>query len=136
MPLHLPHFLSVLMVLVMLISAVPTTAFATDLQTVFGKTEVTPSTEDPSQIEDTQLLSDVKSAIDGLLTKYLGSTVMSQEDVTSAVIDMNSDTLKEAWKESKEVVVCAQSMSDDEFYKLGYYESTETFGYFYSAVDG
>ena len=45
------QILSVLMVLVMLISAVSTTAFAIDLQTVFGKTEYSAKVEHPDRFE-------------------------------------------------------------------------------------
>jgi len=128
------RLISLLLVVMMVVSFVPVQAFALE-----SSTENTDQNEiqhmEPNPFVKTVLLKEVKSKIDTVLGTYLGTTIMSKEDVENIVSDMDDGYLISSWEETSAIVELIKTMTDAEVYFLKQHESTETFGYFYASLN-
>ncbi|MBQ1977857.1 MAG: hypothetical protein II225_03835, partial [Ruminococcus sp.] len=134
------RFLSVVLVMLMLLSVMPFSAFAAEdthdhdhADENATQTEVTGSElSDDTLSGATELLQQVKTQMDELLIKHLGKTVMTEAEIYNA---MYSVDLWTAWVESDELVATIGTMSEVEFKLLELYESTPTFAFFYELLE-
>ncbi len=108
------RLISLLLLLTVIISAVPIQAYG------LSETEETDQHQhmEVNPIEETVLLKEVKSKMDAILVKYLGTKTMSKEDVEDTVWGMEDDTLMAAWDEVGDFEELASSMTDAEFFFL------------------
>ena len=122
--------LSMLLAMIMLLTAVPVQMLAADADSDEALNGV-----ESMPFEETVLVKQIKTDIAKYLDKYLGALVMSEEDVKAAVSEMDEDTQVEAWFESDDIRMAAEELTQVEAYFLTLYEGTETFGYLASTLD-
>lgn len=89
---------------------------------------------DSKLIEETVLLKQIKKDMAEIFDTYLGSIIMSEEDVKAAVSTTDKDTLYEAFFAIDDVLVVAE-LSNDELYFIENCESIVTIRYLYEAFD-
>jgi len=120
------RLLSLVLVVMMVVSFTPNAYMV-------GNTEHQ-HTEENALVE-TELVKEVKSQMDTILNKYLGTTVMSEEDVADAVWSMDEEDMISSWDEASAVAEMTEAMTEDEAYLTKLYEGFETFGYFYATLN-
>ena len=116
---QLKRLLALFLAILMVVSMAPMSVFAAmgaderdDIETEEGSGTATEMESKP--FEETLLVKEVKSQIDALLNKYLGTTIMSEEDVQNIVFDMDGDTFDNAYLDSCDIIEAAEEMTDAE----------------------
>ena len=79
-------------------------------------------------------VEDVQAEIDRILVTYLGSTNLSEEEVTDIVIEMNWLDMIQAESDIVDLEKMASQLSDDDLNKLNT-SSVETLSYFDSMIE-
>ncbi|MBE6933611.1 MAG: hypothetical protein E7462_00935 [Ruminococcaceae bacterium] len=127
------RLISLLLVLVMVVSAAPFHAFALDSEAEVAQKhphmEINPFVE-------TVLLKEAKAKMDEILNKYLGKTTMSKEQIEECIGQLEDGRLILAGEEAEALAELVDSMTDAEEYFFDRYESAETYSYFYEVLDG
>ncbi|MBR3844173.1 MAG: hypothetical protein IKM39_01555 [Clostridia bacterium] len=85
------RLLPLLLVMLMLVSVVPSQVFAAE-NSVQTEAQEEHQHMDYNPFTETVLLKQVKSEMDTVLTKYLGTTVMDQNTVLNTAIMMDGET--------------------------------------------
>ena len=132
---NLSRLISLILTVVMLITAMPLYAFAEGISAI---SETAPSESESSSqdvveskpFEETILLKEIKKDIAKILDKYLGTLVMSEEDVKAAVSAMDEDTQFDALMEIYDLsIIIEEELTDAEIYFLELYEGAKTLEY-------
>ena len=136
---QLKRLLALFLAILMVVSMAPMSVFAAtgadeqNIETEEGSGTATEMESKP--FEETLLVKEVKSNMDALLNKYLGTTIMSEEDVQNIVFDMDGDTFDNAYLDSCDIIEAAEEMTDAEKYFIDIYPSTNTFRYLWEAMN-
>ena len=133
---NLSRLISLILTVAMLITAMPLYAFAEGISAI---SETAPSESESSSnkdvveskpFEETILLKEIKKEIAEILDKYLGTLVMSEEDVKAAVSAMDEDTQFDALMEIYDLsIIIEEELTDAEIYFLELYEGAKTLEY-------
>ena len=126
------RLITALLAVLLVVSVFPAQAFAWETGEQASEEILEPM--DPNAFTETVLLKQVKSEMEALLIKYLGTTLLSQVEVEDAVYSMDEDQMVAAWEESAALGETAEGLTDAEVYFLKLNESTQTFGYFYEVL--
>ncbi|MBE6824412.1 MAG: hypothetical protein E7513_03595 [Ruminococcaceae bacterium] len=122
--------LSVLLALMMLLSIMPLSTFAAqvDLSSTVDIND--------SQNQSTELLEQVKAEIDEILNNCNLNNEMTQSQVEKAVYKLDGNTVYGAWDDISALIKTVEtSMTEEEFALLEQYESFEVLGYLYDILD-
>ena len=127
------RIVSLLLVLFLAFTAMPVQALAQGIEAMandVSKDEGTMGAVDSMPFDETVLLKQYKADIDKILYKYLGTSLMSEEDVKAAVEKMDVDTQDTALMEIFEFGETAEAeLTDAELYFLDQYEGAVVLGY-------
>ena len=132
---NLSRLISLILTVAMLITAMPLYAFAEGISAI---SETAPSESESSNkdvveskpFEETILLKEIKKEIAKILDKYLGTLVMSEEDIKAAVSAMDEDTQFDALMEIYDLsIIIEEELTDAEIYFLELYEGAKTLEY-------
>ena len=127
------RLVSLLLVLFLAFTAMPVQALAQGIEAManeVSKDEGTMGAVDSMPFDETVLLKQYKADIDKILYKYLGTSLMSEEDVKAAVEKMDVDTQDTALMEIFEFGETAEAeLTDAELYFLDQYEGAVVLGY-------
>ena len=125
------RLISLLLVVLMAFTMMPLQVLALESDDeVVSKDEGTMGAVDSMPFEETVLLKQYKADISKILCKYLGTSLMSEEDVKAAVAKMDMDTQDEAFMEIYDFSIAAEEeLTDAELYFLDQYEGAVVLGF-------
>ncbi len=116
------RFLAVLLSVLILVSAVPLTVFATN------RTDNSEYSELEHYFDDSSRLWDVLVDMNNVLLRYLGTTVMTEDKIIDVIIEMDFDTMLEAISDIEALEDSIMEMSELEASALLNTESANTLG--------
>ena len=120
------RFLAVLLSLLVLISVVPATVFATNHNSEHDELE--------HYFDDSSLIWDVLLDMNNILLRYLGSTDMTEDEIIDIVIEMDFDTMLEAIEDIDALENSIMELPELEANALLNTESATTLGYLESTL--
>ena len=126
------RLVSLMLVVIMMFTMMPVQVFALE----FDASDETVSENgtmdavDSMPFDETVLLKEYKTKISKILHKYLGTSLMSEEDVKAAVEKMDMDTQDEALMEIYDLSIAAEEeLTEAELHFLDLYEGAVVLGY-------
>ncbi len=117
--------LSILLSLLMLLSVMPLSAFASEADV--AETSQTDTVTEYS----TELLTNVIAEMESVLTDRGITSGMSKEDIQAQLYTMDGNTAYATWDKVCAIEDSVLSMSEEEYAELEEYENLELFGLFY-----
>ena len=125
------RLIALLLVTMMIVSVLPIHAFAFSSE---SKTTDAVKPIESNPFTEKTLLNEVKSQMDAILDKYLGSNDLTPVAVEDAVLSLEENKLINAWEECNSLNVKAEPLTDAEEYFLKRYESSATYDCFYGLL--
>ena len=113
------RLITALLAVLLIVSVFPAQAFAWENNVQSNDEILEPM--DINAFANTVLLKQVKSEMDQLLNKYLGTTNMAQSEIEDVVYSMEDEELISAWEEVQAWADKAATITDAEIYFLERY---------------